>query len=251
MSGLGIRVYGLAALALGAIGLVWDDFAAVWQPVPAGVPGRPVLALAVGGLLALSGAALLWPRTARAGAAALTTLFLVGVVCLHIPKVVSHPGVFVSWSGTAEQMALVAGGLIAFAVLPGLEAGTARLLLRIGWVAFGLCCLVFGGAHFAYEADTAAMVPRYLPLPPEFWARATGVAHIGAGLAILSGIRARFAAELLTIMFVCFAAMVHAPLLIAHPTSHLDWVMNAMNLALTGSAWIVADSLKGRAVWGP
>jgi hypothetical protein len=27
-------------------------------------------------------------------------------------------------------------------------------------------------------------------------------------------------------------------------------VINAINLALTGAAWIVADSLRGRSVWG-
>jgi hypothetical protein len=39
--------------------------------------------------------------------------------------------------------------------------------------------------------------------------------------------------------------LIHAPLLIAEH-SHLNWVMNAMNLALTGAAWITADSLFAR-----
>ena len=33
-SNLGVRVYGAAAILFGVIGLKWDDFAAVWQPVP-------------------------------------------------------------------------------------------------------------------------------------------------------------------------------------------------------------------------
>jgi len=44
LSNLGSRVYGLGAVALGLVGLVWGDFAAVWQPVQAGVPHREVLA---------------------------------------------------------------------------------------------------------------------------------------------------------------------------------------------------------------
>jgi len=51
MINLGTRVYGLAAIALGLIGLAWGDFAAVWQPVPDGMPGRT--ALAYGTALAL------------------------------------------------------------------------------------------------------------------------------------------------------------------------------------------------------
>lgn len=90
------------------------------------------------------------------------------------------------------------------------------------------------------------MVPKWIPPGALFWAYATGAAHVAAGLAILSGIQARLAARLLTAMFVVFAVLVHAPLVIADPGSHLNWVMNAMNLALTGAAWVVADGLARR-----
>jgi hypothetical protein len=48
MISFGSRVYGLGAIALGLAGLVWGDFALVWQPVPPGVPGRTALAYATG-----------------------------------------------------------------------------------------------------------------------------------------------------------------------------------------------------------
>jgi uncharacterized membrane protein YphA (DoxX/SURF4 family) len=244
MTSLGYRVYGLAALALGVVGLVWGDFALVWQPVAAGIPGRTALAYATGAILAAAGAALNVRRTAAYGAATLTALYALGVVLLHVPLVVAHPLNVSPYAGVAEQLALVAGGLIAFASLADIDTVTAARLTRIGWIAFGLCCLMFGAVHFKYEADTAAMVPKYLPLDQVFWARATGAAHIAAALAILSGVRARLAAILLTAMFATFAILVHAPLLLAHPESHVAWVMNAINLALTGAAWIVADSLR-------
>jgi hypothetical protein len=47
-------------------------------------------------------------------------------------------------------------------------------------------------------------------------------------------------------MFALFGVLVHAPLLAGDPHSHLNWVMNGMNLALTGAAWITADSLFAR-----
>jgi uncharacterized membrane protein YphA (DoxX/SURF4 family) len=109
---------------------------------------------------------------------------------------------------------------------------------------------VFGIEHFKYETDTAAMVPKYLPMGQEFWARATGTFHIAAGLGILTGIRARLAAQMLTAMFLVFSVLVHIPILAHDPTAHFGWVINAINLALTGAAWIVADSLRGRTVWG-
>lgn len=47
LANLGGRVYGLGAVALGLVGLVWGDFATVWQPVqalPFTVPHRMTLA---------------------------------------------------------------------------------------------------------------------------------------------------------------------------------------------------------------
>lgn len=243
MTSLGTRVYGMAALMMGVIGLVSGDFASVWQPVPQNLPDRLLLAWLVGATLATSGAALQWRRTAFSGAATLTILYAMGVVLLHLPRAVPTPLVLAGWAGVAEQTALVAGGMIALSMSLDRRPKMSATLRRAGLIAFGLCCLVFGAVHFRYELDTAQMVPKYMPLGQLFWARATGAAQIGAGLAILTGIRARFCAELLTLMYVSFSLLVHIPYLLSDPHSHMYWVMNAMNLSLTGSAWVVADSL--------
>jgi len=36
---------------------------------------------------------------------------------------------------------------------------------------------------------------------------------------------------------------VHGPLIVAHPSSHMSWAEGALNLAVNGVAWVVADSL--------
>ncbi len=76
-----------------------------------------------------------------------------------------------------------------------------------------------------------------------FWAYATGIGHIAAGVAILTGVQARLAAILLTAMYASFTPLVHVPMLLADPSSHWIWSENAENIALTGVAWVVADSL--------
>jgi hypothetical protein len=48
------------------------------------------------------------------------------------------------------------------------------------------------------------------------------------------------AAIALTAMFAVFGALIHLPLLLADAHSHLNWVMSAINLALTGAAWSIA-----------
>jgi uncharacterized membrane protein YphA (DoxX/SURF4 family) len=243
---IGTNVYGLGALALGLIGLVWGDFALVWQPVPADIPGRTALAYAVAAALALAGGAVNLRPLAAYGAAALTILYGLCVTLLHVPLVAAHPLEISGWAGVAEQLAVAAGGLVAYAACGGLDAVPTGRLDRIGRLAFGLCLVMFGVVHFRYLAETAAMVPSWLPPGQKFWAAATGIAHVAAGLAILSGFQARLAAWLVTLMFAGFGVLVHAPLLLADSGSHLNWVMNAINLVLTGAAWVVADSLGER-----
>ena len=243
---IGMRIYALGAVALGVVGLAWSDFALVWQPVPGTVPGRTVLAYALAAALLLGGLATNWRRTAAAGAAVLCILFGLIAVVLHGPQVLIHPQVFGAWSGFAEQLAPSSAGLVACAFIVGGAGTRVHGYLRVGQWAFGACAIVFGLAHFVYLKETAELVPKWLPPGQTLWAAATGVAHMAAGVAILTGVAARVAAYLLTIMFALFGILIHAPLLMADPHSHLNWVMNAMNLALTGSAWAVADTLTGR-----
>jgi uncharacterized membrane protein YphA (DoxX/SURF4 family) len=313
---LGIRIYGLGAVALGLVGLVWGDFALQWQPVAAGFPGRTALAYLFSAALAIAGVCvnglnLHTPRGAAAddtagqraevsvgarraapsrsaavdaatkaavaagpavvGAAALTTLYAVVVIFMHGPQIFQHPGAFATWDGAAEQLALFAGGLAAYVRLSGangrpgsndLPGGTDRLggqnrlgaqnrlggQIRLGRAAviiMGVCVLMFGLAHFLYLGFTASMVPAWLPGGQKFWAAATGAGHVAAGVAFLSGVKARLAAILLTVMFGAFSVLVHLPLLLADPHNHLGWVMNAINLALTGAAWSIATLLTG------
>ena len=44
-------------------------------------------------------------------------------------------------------------------------------------------------------------------------------------------------------MLACFGVLVNAPILFAGPRSRGNWAESAVNLALTGAAWVVAESL--------
>jgi uncharacterized membrane protein YphA (DoxX/SURF4 family) len=177
-------------------------------------------------------------------AAAITAYWVLVVVVLMNGRVwLAHYAEFLPYESGAIQLAIAAGGLIVYAGSADIDAALAARLTRIARVAFGLCLLVFGTAHFVYMSLTAPLVPKWLPPNQEFWGYATGVAHIAAGVAILTGVKARLAAVLLTIMFALFSVMVHIPMVIADPKNHWIWNENAVNLALIGAAWVVADSL--------
>ena len=239
----GWRVYGLGVMALAAVCLAWGGFDP-GQPVPKDFPDRTALAYAAAGLMFVAGAAVEWRRPAAWGAGALTAYYALVVVLLMGGRVVlAHPAEFGAYSGAAEQLAIAAGGSIVFAANARIDPALAARLTRLGQLACGVCALLFGGAHFFYMNLTIPLVPKWLPPTPAFWAYATGISHIAAGVAILTGVRARLAAILLTVMFAAFTPLVHAPTLLADPSSHNIWSENALNLALIGAAWVVADSL--------
>src|SRR5258708_11827768 len=228
-------------MALGILCLAWGDFV-LGQPVPRNFPARTVLAYAAGAFMLVAGAAVEWRRTVAWAAAALTVYYALIVVILMNGRVVlAHYAEFGTYSGAAEQLAIAAGGLIVYAANARIDAALAARLARLGQLAFGDCALLFGGAHFFYMKLTAPLVPKWLPPSQEFWGYPLAVAFIAAGIAILTGLPARVAAILLTAMFASFTVLVHLPLLLGDPLSHDNWGENAINIALTGAAWVGAD----------
>ena len=192
----GWRVYGFGVMAVGMVCLAWGNFD-LGQPVPKDFPHRTALACAAAVFMIAAGAAVEWRRTAAWGAAALTGYYaLIVVVLMNGRIVLAHYAEFGAYSGAAEQLAIAAGGLIVFAANAKIDAESAARLTRLGQLAFGICALLFGGAHFFYMNFTAPMVPKWLPPTPEFWAYATGIGHIAAGVAILTGVQARQLCEL-------------------------------------------------------
>ena len=246
----GWRAYGLGAVALGMVCLAFGDFHP-GQPVPKDFPDRTTLAYAAAAFMLVSGAAVEWRRTTAWGAAVLTAYFaLIVVIVMNGRVLLGHYTEYGPYESLAIELAIASGGLIVYATSARIDAALASRLVRLGQVAFGVCALVFGGAHFVYMNLTAPLVPKWLPPSQEFWGYATGLAHIAAGIAILTGVQARLAAILLTVMFASFTPLVHVPMLLADPSNHWIWNENAVNIALIGAAWAVADSWRGRGAVG-
>jgi uncharacterized membrane protein len=242
----GWRVYGLGVMVLGLASLAFRDFDP-GQPVPKNFPARIALAYAAGAFTVVAAAAVEWRRTAAWGAAALTVYYALFVVILMNGRLLlTDYAVYVTYENIAMPLAIAAAGLIIYATTAGLDAALAARLTRIGRLTFGVCALVFGGAHFVYMNFTAPLVPKWLPPTQQFWGYATGVGFVAAGVAILTGVQARLAAILVTAMLVCFGVLANGPVLLADHSSHFNWSESAVNLAVVGAAWVVADSLARR-----
>jgi uncharacterized membrane protein len=239
----GRRIYGLGVMALAAGCLTWGDFDP-GQPVPRDLPHRTALAYAAAALLLVAGAAVEWRRIAAWGAAALTAYYAIIVVILMNGRLLlTHYAEYVTYENIVMQLAIAAGGLIVYAANADIDAALAARLTRLGQLVFGVCALIFGGAHFAYVKFTASLVPKWLPPSQQFWVYATGVGFVAAGFAILTRLQARLAAILLTAMLASFTLLIHIPMLLADHSSHANWTELAINLADLGAAWVIADSL--------
>jgi uncharacterized membrane protein len=222
--------------ALGVLSLGSGDFAFQWQPVPPDLPSRGVLAMATGGL-EVAAAVLLLSGRLRAVGAWLAAVLLLGWVALHVPAVARNPVSIADWLGLAETAAMASAALMFATAWAGITAAGA--VRRGAFVAFGLSALVFGLSHAEYAEFTASMIPPWLPERVAL-ADLTGAAHALAGLAILTGVRRTLAAWLECLMMACFVVLVHAPRVLAHPDSRMEWTMLFVAVTLSASAGLVA-----------
>ena len=235
---LGRQLYGASGVLLGVIGLLSQDFAAVWQPIEnLGVDEhRSIVASVYAFAFLVAGATALFSRFARYGLLALMGLHAIALLG-WIPRVVATPAVG-TLNGIAEMLALVVGGLVAYATF---QPRSTRAF-RAGHILFAICAFWFGVTHWVEIDATADFVPKWLPLPGHFWAAATGAFYVLTSAAIVTGIQALLATRLCTAMMLGFAALIWIPMLIAEP-SHFNFCGTTITLALAASAWVVADSI--------
>jgi uncharacterized membrane protein len=238
--------FAASMIGLGILGLIYGDFALVWQPVPAWVPGRQVLAYLSAAIEFTAVLALLWPRTAALASRVLFVYVLLWLLLLRVPELLSRPSVEVSWLGFGETAMLVAGAWALFATLTGSEQlGYLRFItaergVRAAQVLFGLAALPVGLSHWVYTAESAKLVPAFLPWHVGL-AHFTGAAYIAAGIAMLTGILARLAALLCALMMTLITLLVWIPELVKAPAARLPWTAFVISWALAASAWVVAD----------
>ncbi len=242
-SNLGIYVYAAGAIFLGLLGLASGDFATSWQHVGPNVPLRVPLAYLTAVIELAAGVALLWRRTARAGAQTLTVLYSVFTL-LWVPKAFENLGNFDPTGNVFEELSLVAAGLVLCAIFSPADSYFARrqpffVLL------FGICPISFGIVHIVDMPGLLGAIPGWLPPARMFWAYATTLGFFCAAVAILTGILAPLASRLLTAEIVIFELLFWIPNLSAGPKNHVNWAGNAISTAIVGAAWVVSDSICG------
>lgn len=253
-SGLAGRiVYAAAIVGFGVVGLAYVNFLNSLQPVPVALPGYAPLAVVNGLVLLAAGLAIMANFQVLPAATTVAAMLGLGMVLLHVPSAFIDPSLLRSpwWIRMFESLALGGAALI----LAGLSSRPVReQWIRIGRIAFGVSLPVFGILHFIYPESVAGLValsPVSYPWPM-FWAYLTGAGHLAAGVAIATGVLARWAAMLAGLMYASWALTLHLPRIISHPAARsadnpVGYAGDRRELtslfvcvAFWGAAWIVA-----------
>jgi uncharacterized membrane protein YphA (DoxX/SURF4 family) len=240
-SNLGIYTYAAGAIFLGLLGLASGDFATSWQRVGPNVPFREPLAYLTALIELAAGLALLWRRSARAGALTLAVIYSVFTL-LWVPKIIEGLSGYDPTGNFFEEFSLVAAGAV---LLARFSPAGSYLLRRESLFArlSGLSAISFGVVHIVDMPGLASWVPAWIPPSQIFWCYATTIGFFLAAAAILAGIQAPLAARLLTVEIVSFELFVWIPKLLATPHDHFIWAGNAISIAIAGATWAVSDSI--------
>lgn len=99
----------------------------------------------------------------------------------------------------------------------------------------------FGFRHLGNANKMAAMVPDFLPMSV-LWVILTGMGLVLASIAIIIGKKAKLAAQLLGLMLIIFAVMVHLPSGVNGDEAKLLFFFK--DLALAGGALYISSHLK-------
>lgn len=247
--GVGHITFAVAIVGLGLLSLITGHFASVWQPVPAHIPGRELLAYVNGTIMLLLGMSLFLKRTAGHAAIFLTGYFLIWFFLLRGPIVASAPLVAGNWSGFGETGTLIVGGLILIAAcsthsvrsLPHILKEAAGI--KIARIMFAFSAFLMSLDNLAYPKANADFPPFWLP-HWYGWGYLVGGAYVATGLAILVRVCPKIATHAVAVMMTLLTLLCWVSFIVQAPVNRLKWTGFFISLALAGAGWLVAKSYR-------
>ena len=247
IASVGHAVFAATMIAIGILGLIKSEYAAIWDGVPKAFPAREAL-LYLCALVALGcGLGLLWPRTAPLASRVLLAWLLAWMLLFKGRYIILYPLQEGPYQSTGENAVIVAGAWVLFTWFATdwdrkqVHFATGDNGVRIARVFYGLAMFGFGFSHFAYLNLTTPLIPTWL-LWPVFWAYFTGTTYLLAGAAVLTGVFARLAATLAAVQMASFILLVWLPRILTGKMTDFNWGEITVNFALVAGAWVVAES---------
>ena len=247
IASVGHGVFAAVMIAIGVIGLIKPEYAAIWDGIPKALPGRELLPY-LSALVALAcGIGLLWPRTAALAARVLLAYLLLWMLIFKGRFIILYPLQEGPYQSAGENAVIVAGAWVLYTWFADdwdkkrLAFATGEKGVRIARVFYGLAMFGFGFSHFAFLDNTTSLIPVWLGWPV-FWAYFTGTAYLLAGVAVLTGVWARLAATLAAVQMASFLLLVWFPIFLAGKMTDFNWGEIVVNFALVAGGWVVSES---------
>jgi uncharacterized membrane protein YphA (DoxX/SURF4 family) len=232
-------------MGFGIMAVVLLDAVPNLEALPVWFPGRLVVGVLTGALLIPAGAGLVANRQSSRAAVLIGSVLLFWLIVLQAPRLIANPLNGGIWVVAFEVVAIGAAAWMLAASLSsdGSRADVWRRVAVGARLAYGLSFLAFGISHFVYHGYVESVIPAWIPAH-RFWAYATGMAHLAAGVSLLTRIQARLAATLLAIMFGSWVLVVHIPR-VAKTGGGNEWTSFLVAIAMCGGAWLVSACLGG------
>lgn len=206
--------YGIGIAGIGALQFVYPGFRPVLLPISVG-SDLNILVYLLGLALVLAGLYIAFGKSIKTVALSLGLGLLLLFVFGQLPNLLSKsPEVLASWINPLKLLALSGGAFMTARLFPSkISIGLLKSVDKIspyGKYFFGIMLVVFGFTHFVYTDFVKTLVPAWIP-GPLLWAYVTGVALIGAGVAILIHFKPRQISLLLALMLYIWLLVLHIP----------------------------------------
>ena len=211
--------------------------------VPAFMPGRLFWAHFVGVAFVAAAIGILTKMLARPAATMLGVMFFLFVVLLHIPRIVGNSSDGSEWTSGFVALAMCGGAWILANAAPLGEREKADPFLWLGRYLFAWAFVAFGIQHFVYARFAAGLGPPWY-LGPPLLASIMGVIFVGSGSAIALNKKARLAASFLAAIILLFFLLLYVPHIAGQLHNPGPWTSGSEVLALSGSALVLAGTLK-------
>ncbi len=107
---------------------------------------------------------------------------------------------------------------------------------------FGPPMIVFGFQHLLYAEFVASQIPVWIPAR-YFWANATGIALIAAGISIVAEVKNKLSTLLLASMIGLWILVLHLPRVLTSPKDALEWTSLFQSVAICAAAVALRENI--------
>ena len=244
----------LFALSLGGIALtqfITLSLPAALVPLPAGMPGKAVLAIVTGIILIIAAVCIILNKMAKTASVAIGILFLIYLIYPHTPKLLSDIYGPNEWVVFLETLCFSYGGFLLASKLPDDSIilpkwnKAINKIAAVGKYLFAISIFIFGIQHIIYEQFILTLIPSWIP-EQMLWSHLVKTAFLLTAMCLLLNIKSRLALSLLGIMFLSWLFVLHGPRVAASPKLEPEWISFFIAMAMSGICFMLASQQERR-----